>query len=141
MTVQSTKAAEVIGISYRRLDYLTRVGAIPGMTTGSGNYRTWDERIVIRLALANHLVSHMPAPSANAPFPDIAAAALDPRLPDPPRCGYGCVTHPFTVTWAATWADVRRLAISHGAVTVVSYNLDEIVGDAVDLDRLLPPTD
>jgi hypothetical protein len=127
------------GLTYRRLDYLTRNGVIadPTLTRGSGSRRQWDERTVVRLALANHLSQQLPHQNPNrSVFPDIATAILDPAVPDPPRRGYALVAPPNTVAWAPTWAAVQAELVAHGAVLLTMFDLDVLLGEYVDLDAL-----
>lgn len=132
--MRSVEAVQAIGCSPRQLDYLTRSGAVRGMNRGSGSRRMWDAEQVIRLALAYHLTKAMPGTST---FPAVAPAALDDHLPAPPRRGYAMMApDPVEVRWAATWADVRRMVEDWGAAVIVTYDLDDLVGDRVDLDAL-----
>lgn len=131
----SKQAVQAIGCTYRQLDNLTRVGAVPAQAVGSGNRRQWTVDQVVRLALANHIRMAMPVVNEyTSPFPAIARIALTCRRP-PPRSGYAVLlVDPLELTWAGNWADLRR-AIDHGgAAVVVSYDLDALVGEHLDVD-------
>src|SRR5688500_10719952 len=107
--MRSRRVCEVVGCTYRQLDYLTRAGTVQGMNTGSGTKRLWPASVVVRLALANHLLGAVPISNDyTTPFPVIAAAAL--AAPDPlPRAGYAVLTpDPLACAWAGNWADLRR---------------------------------
>jgi len=139
--MRSVDVCKAVGISFRRLDYLARTKQLDGMATGSGCPRVWDDRLVVRLALANRLASVGPQAPSQSAFQEVATAALDPEVPDPPRSGYALVTQqPSTVTWAPGWPEVQAAIASHGAVLLVAYDLDELVGQWVDLDALYAPT-
>lgn len=135
--IPSRQVCDTIGCTYRQLDYLTRCGVKPAGSAanpGSGARRMWAAEQVVRLALAYHLTKVMPGTST---FPDVAPAALDNDLPAPPRRGYAMMApDPIEVRWAATWADVRRMVEDWGAAVIVTYDLDALVGDQVDLDAL-----
>lgn len=131
--VRTCDVAELLGVSYRRVDYLTRTGAVDGMNLGSGSRREWDTATVIRLVLANHVVAAVPVPGDATPFPDVARAALA-NHHEPPRRGYAIMaSDPLAISWVATWADVRPLVEHSGAVVLVAYDLDALVGDVLDL--------
>lgn len=147
--MRSHEAADTIGISYRRLDYLTRCGVLDdradaagrSMNSGSGTRRTWDPGVVIRLALAWHIAEALPTAGdrGHSLFPGLAAAAI--AADPPPRRGYGLVApDPVTLLWAASWADVRTTLQDVGAAMVVTYDLDDIIGDRIDLDSALGHT-
>lgn len=146
--MRSPDAADTIGISYRRLDYLTRCGVFPGgrdgagrhMNRGSGSRRTWDPEVVVRLALAYRMSTVLATTSASSRFPELARLAVE--APTPPRRGYALVAaDPLTLLWAASWADVRTTLEQVGAALVVTYDLDELVGDRIDLDATLGHTE
>lgn len=135
----SRQACRTIGCTYRQLDYLTRSGAVAGMNRGSGSRRLWPASTVVRLAIANHMTGVLPTAGDASVFPDVARAALDSHLGDPPRQGYAVlIPDPFTMAWAGSWADLRRAIDNVGAAVVVRYDLDELVGDVVDLDDMTP---
>lgn len=145
--MRSRDAADTIGISYRQLDYLTRCGVLDQqpdgagrpLNSGSGSRRWWDTETVVRLALAYHLASATPGTSVSQ-FPELARLALD--APPPPRRGYGLVCpDPTTLLWAASWADVRRTLEDVGAALVVTYDLDALLGDRIDIDTALDHTE
>jgi hypothetical protein len=119
--VRSADVCDLVGISYRQLDYLTRCGVVHGQNRGSGCRRQWDREDVLRLALARHVAGYTPGPVSS--FPELASLALD--APTPPARGYAVLsTEPTRLTWAASWADVRRHVEEEGHATVVAYDLE-----------------
>ncbi len=132
----SKQAVKAIGCTYRQLDHLTRVGAVRGQATGSGNRRQWTVDQVVRLALANHIRCAVPVANEFAsPFPTVARAALACRRP-PPRNGYAVLlADPMTLMWAGNWADLRRAIDLGGAAVVVVYDLDALLGEHIDVDE------
>jgi hypothetical protein len=136
--MRTTEAVGAIGCTFRQLDHLTRLGIIQGFTPGSGNSRSWPEPLVVRLALAYHIAQAVPRANRHlTPFPEIVRTVLDRAVPPPPRRGYGVMSvDPMTMTWSATWADLRREIDEAGAAVVVSFDLDDLVGEYVDLDQL-----
>ena len=133
--MRSRDAAAIIGCSYRQLDHLTRTGVIDGMSLGSGHRRQWDPGVVLRLALAFHLASAVPGSSV---FPEVAAAVVRRRLPDPPRQGFVLLEpESLEVVWVAELIDAFEPLAEWGAVLVVAYDLDEIVGGRADIDALV----
>ncbi|HMJ75140.1 MAG TPA: hypothetical protein VK507_04160 [Iamia sp.] len=127
MTTPQT--AEAVGCSYRQLDHAARRR---GDSKGSGHRRMWTPAEVVRLALAYQLAAAYPSSGSNAtPFPWIAAAALAVEV-EPPDRGYAMVTGP-DVSWVATWSDVRRTVDDHRSAVVVAYDLDDLVGEVLDL--------
>lgn len=133
--MQTVDAAAAIGVPYAHLHRLAtdvRDPALPG-TPGSGRPRLWDVAVVVRLAVARHIASQVPAHSVGG-FTDLAVACLDPGLDEPPRKGWAIVTPPANVEWADSYPQVRRLAERHGAVLLVPYDLDTLVGGHINLD-------
>lgn len=136
--MRSSQAIEVIGCTYRQLDYLTRCTNVKpagsAANPGSGGRRLWSHGQVVRLTLAYHLAQVVP----DGTFPEIAAAAMDPELPEPPRRGYAMyVTQPMEVRWVATWPDVRPVLDVWGAAAIAAYDLDALVGQHFDVDQLV----
>jgi len=135
--MSSVEVCELIGCSYRQLDYAVRSGAEPEVAaSGSGSRRRWSTSQVIRLALAFHVASAFPTGAGRnqSSFPMLAAAFLAVDGDDPPTSGYVVADGAATgVAWAGTWADVRRLVEdAPGPVVVAAYDLDVLVGDALD---------
>lgn len=129
--MRSVEAINIIGCTYRQLDYVARIAALPGMTSGSGSRREWTPEQVTRLAIAQHMAEACLGADAQGRglFSTLAVAALDEMLPEPPRTGYAVAYgDPLTVGWVSTWADVRRAVEDVGASVVVAYDLDELVG-------------
>jgi hypothetical protein len=134
--MRSQRACQIIGCTFRQLDYLTRTQpALAGMNNGSGSRRTWDSLQVVRLAIAYQVASVLADTSSVSGLPEIARAALDPDLPEPVRNGYAVlIPDPLEMRWAATWADVRTAVDGIGAAVVVAYDLDVMLGGRMDVD-------
>jgi hypothetical protein len=131
-------AAAAIGVSFRQLDYLSRTEGdhplIPP-SAGSGVHRRWDVAVVVRLALAHHIAQSVPGIGpGQSLFPAVAMGCLDPTLGAPPRWGYACVSPDCVVQWADSRAAILRAMTATGAVLVVPYDLDDLVGTHVNLD-------
>jgi hypothetical protein len=137
--MRSTEAVTAIGCTFRQLDHLTRLGIIKGLSTGSGNPRSWPQPIVARLALAYHITQAVPRANLDAsPFPEVARAVLDPAVSPPPRRGYAVLAaEPTAISWSASWADLRRAIDNAGAAVVVPFDLDDLVGRYIDVGRLV----
>lgn len=138
--MQTADAAAAIGVPYMRLHRLaTEVDdpMLPG-SPGSGHYRLWDVAAVIRLAVARHLAGQLSAQPGGS-FTDLAVACLDPGLPEPPRKGWAVVTPPAAVDWATDFPAVRAMAERFGAVLLVPFDLDDLVGTHINLDLDYPP--
>jgi len=128
MTTPQT--AEAVGCTYRQLDHAARVR---GDSHGSGHRRMWSPAEVVRLALAFQLAAAYPGTGrSGSPFPALADAALAVQA-DPPRRGYAMITGGSDVSWVATWSDVRRTVDDHASAVVVAYDLDQLVGEILDL--------
>jgi hypothetical protein len=102
----SSHATDLVGCTYRQLDYLIRVGILTGETlnNGSGSRRAFTPDHVARLAVAYRLASAMPrhgSPASSA-WPLWANAVLN--GPPPPARGFavldqvGTVRYPHTLT-------------------------------------------
>lgn len=102
----SRDVCDLLGISYRQLDYLTRTGAVtgPDMNKGSGSRRTFTPDQVQRLAVARRLADNIPTTRATSGsvWPRLAAAVM--AGPPPPPRGFavldtvGTVRYPTTLT-------------------------------------------
>jgi hypothetical protein len=135
--MRSRDVADLAGISYRQLDYLTRT--VPHlndgtMSRGSGSRRHWNPDQLNRITIAALL-----ADAGATSLPAMTTALFDIDAP-PPRAGWAWYT-PDPVE-AGYSADIRDL-IDHleqaGAGTLVAYNLADLYGPAAHLlDQPVP---
>lgn len=86
----SVQVCDLLDVTYRQLDYLTRTGAVtgPGMNKGSGSRRYFTPDQVKRLAVARRLAANLPTTRATSGsvWPTLAAAVM--AGPAPPARGF-----------------------------------------------------
>lgn len=119
-----TAAVEAItGISFRRLDYLTRQAPLadthPQLNQGSGCHRWWPVDVVTRLCVAGQITQALP----ELDLPHVAAQIL--AGPNPPPGGWIILrpqAQPAAV-YVAHPADLAGALIGRGASLVVPYDL------------------
>lgn len=94
--------AQQAGVTYRRLDYLTRTGILPP-SEGTGRPREWTPDQVKRLHVAAALDRAHPARNPSV-WPTAARAALE--GPTPPDHGWALLRPGATIAYAAALCDL-----------------------------------
>lgn len=143
--MRTATVAAITGLTFRRLDYLTRNGPLahthPELNGGSGCHRTWPTDIVTRLAVASQVNQALP----ELDLPHVAELVLD--GPEPPSTGWA-ILRPHqqpAVVYVAHPADLAGALIAHhgppGASLVVPIDLRpvEVYLAALAADRPAPP--
>jgi hypothetical protein len=127
--MRSRQVADLAGISYRQLDYLTRtVDALSDgtMSRGSGTRRLWTPDQLARITIAALLTDA--AGQANLPAMANAVFTVNAR---PPRAGWAWCSHdPVDAGYSADIRDLVEHLEQAGAGVVVSYNLEDLYGPA-----------
>jgi hypothetical protein len=145
--MRSRTVADLAGITYRQLDYLTRHPHSPlsrALNQGSGSRRDWSPRQVICIALANHLagatVSDAPG---NGSFVSYAFTLLRHNGPIPHNGWIACSTDPdgpLEIDFADSPTDLLTAIETMRAAVVAAYDLTEILGCSPDrLTHLYTP--
>jgi hypothetical protein len=135
--MRSREVADLAGITYRQLDYLTRT--VPHLndgtlSRGSGTRRHWTPHQLTRITIAQLLADASGAPS----LPAMATALFDIDA-DPPRAGWAwCSLDPIDAGYSNDVRDLVEHLEEAGAGVVVSYNLADLYGPAAHvLDDLV----
>ena len=134
--MRTATVAAITGISYRRLDYLTRGGPLaathPELNSGSGCRRSWPVDVVTRLVIAGQVTQALP----ELDLPHVAEQIL--AGPNPPPTGWLVLRphqHPAAV-YVAHPADLPGALIAHPGPASASI---VVPIDLRPLERTLEP--
>jgi hypothetical protein len=134
--MRSRDVADLAGISYRQLDYLTRhpespINHDPNVAyRGSGVYREWTPHQAVRLLLAAHLSAATVAITDNgSPFNAYAFALLRYNDPIPTTGWVACNTEPdagLEFSFADNPVDLMAAIETMRSALVTAYDLQEL---------------
>jgi len=125
-TVSSRRLCEILGISYRQLDYACRTNPVlQAKNTGSGNRRRFTEAEARRLYVAKMLTEAAPTVGTTTVWPIAAREVM--AGPEPLPCGFAVLS---PEGWLSYRTELAATDFPTGAVgVVVRYDMTEPVRD------------
>lgn len=133
--MRTRQLADLLGVSYRQLDYLTRregaalTNAVLG-ANGSGTRRTWPAAIVARLEVAVALAAAAPGSDSTSAFPVLADAVVA-WTGVVPMAGWVFLSEAGHVTVSDEPVELLDAIEDSGGGIVVHYELSDAVLDAL----------